>query len=52
MFLTTLYVVAPVWPESFFGVSVRHVQDLSDARDDVGFAADELIHFTYLVAFR
>jgi len=52
VFWTTVYVSAPVWPKSFFGVSVRHVHDLSDAGDDVGLAANELVHFAYLVAFR
>ena len=41
---------APVTPESLLGLSVRDVNDLADARDDVRPTADKLVDFTYLVA--
>jgi len=43
---------APVSPKSFFGLSVRHMDDLTDTRDDVRPSADKLAHLTYLIAFR
>jgi len=44
--------VAPVAPESFLWLSVRDMNDLSYAWDDVRSSSDKLAHLADLVAFR